>query len=218
MSKADGLKSFYQTYPEAQVLPPEMYTRGVIFSVAAAPEIPMPETWMPWLVHSTSYSLTDDQVDNLAHHLMGNLRDVLHQMSEKKSCLPFTLSQTQKDNEKRELQAWLKGLLTGHQQLETIWQTAWEKAEKKPQLDGGLKNEAPDKRLRRCLKLFTTLANPKASLKGLEKAQADKLERSLPQLTLQLPGILQDYINLAGELAPFLPQQFDSFEKKDMPR
>ena len=36
---SDTLTSFYQTYPEAQVLPPEMHTRGLIFAIAAAPDL-----------------------------------------------------------------------------------------------------------------------------------------------------------------------------------
>lgn len=215
MVASDTLTSFYQTYPEAQVLPPEMHTRGLIFAIAAAPEIPMPEVWMPWLVNtsSTHQTLTDEQVDNLAHHLMLGLRDTLQQMNDNKSALPASAQWSQNSLERQPLQQWLKGLLTGHQQLEAIWQQAWGKAQSAPEEDKGLSNEAPEKRLSRCLKLFTTLANPEATTKPLALEQAARLERSLPQLARQLPAILQDYIKLAGELAPFLPQQFENFKK-----
>ncbi|QPG06206.1 UPF0149 family protein [Salinimonas marina] len=215
MAASDTLTIFYQTYPEAQVLPPQMHTRGLIFAIAAAPEIPMPETWMPWLVSagSPSQTLTDEQVDNLAHHLMLGLRDTLQQMNDNRAALPAPAKWSEKPEERQPLQQWLQGLLTGHQQLETIWQQAWAKAQASPDKDGGLLNEAPEKRLSRCLKLFTTLANPEAATKGLEAAQAARLKQNLPQLAGQLPAILQDYIKLAGELAPFLPQQFENFQQ-----
>ncbi|HAA99574.1 MAG TPA: hypothetical protein DCE29_17010, partial [Alteromonas macleodii] len=35
------------------VLPNAYYVDGMIFAVASAPEIPMPEQWMPWLIQSS---------------------------------------------------------------------------------------------------------------------------------------------------------------------
>ena len=48
------------------VLPDAYYVDGMIFAVASAPEIPMPEQWMPWLIQSSDSHLVDKDVDKLA--------------------------------------------------------------------------------------------------------------------------------------------------------
>ena len=45
------------------VLPSAYKADGMIFAVAASPEIPMPEQWMPWLIQSSSSALVDKDVD-----------------------------------------------------------------------------------------------------------------------------------------------------------
>ena len=50
------------------VLPDAYYVDGMIFAVASAPEIPMPEQWMPWLIQSSDSHLVDKDVDKLAMH------------------------------------------------------------------------------------------------------------------------------------------------------
>ena len=37
----------YETLAMVAVLPEQAYLEGLIFGVAACPEIPMPEQWMP---------------------------------------------------------------------------------------------------------------------------------------------------------------------------
>ena len=56
------------------VLPDAYYVDGMIFAVASAPEIPMPEQWMPWLIQSSDSHLVDKDVDKLADTLMNGLR------------------------------------------------------------------------------------------------------------------------------------------------
>ncbi|WP_170145523.1 UPF0149 family protein [Salinimonas sediminis] len=213
MSVNDSLTTFYLTYPEAAVLPAQMEVRGIIFAVAAAPEIPMPETWMPWVLSSARQPLTDDQVDNLAHHLMLTLRDTLQLMSTGQSCLPPACQWQTSTTARLPLTQWLTGLLKGHQQVEGIWLQAWDKAVAQPAQDSGIKREAPQKRLSRCLKLFSTLADPEGAMHQRSAEQATVLQAQLPRLAEQLPAMLKDYITLAGELAPFLPQQFESYQK-----
>ena len=47
------------------VLPNAYHVDGMIFAVAAAPEIPMPEQWMPWLIQSSDSKLVDKGVCQL---------------------------------------------------------------------------------------------------------------------------------------------------------
>ena len=41
--------------------------------------------------------------------------------------------------------------------------------------------------------------------------QAAALQQHLPQLAAQLPAMLKEYVDLAGELAGVLPDQFETF-------
>ena len=67
------------------VLPSTYQVDGMIFAVASAPEIPMPEQWMPWLIQSGDSKLVDKDVDKLADALMNGLRAHLDFMRQEKS-------------------------------------------------------------------------------------------------------------------------------------
>ena len=74
------------------VLPDAYYVDGMIFAVASAPEIPMPEQWMPWLIQSSDSHLVDKDVDKLADTLMNGLRAHLDFMRQEKSPMPNELN------------------------------------------------------------------------------------------------------------------------------
>jgi len=205
------------------VLPSAYKADGMIFAVAASPEIPMPEQWMPWLIQSSSSALVDKDVDALADVLMNNLRAHLQCMTDEKPLMPTRCeySATEVDTAPElspeiapELTQWLEGLLYVHQQLEDVWQQAWEKLSAKEALrEDSCRSDSPEKRLSRCLKLFTTLANVELALQYRSPAQAQQLKENLPLLWKQLPAMIQDYIALAGELSAALPNQFETFTK-----
>ena len=71
-----------------EVLPSPHHIDGMIFAVASAPEIPMPEQWMPWLIQSSNSQLVDKDVDKLADALMNGLRAHLDFMRQEKSTHP----------------------------------------------------------------------------------------------------------------------------------
>ena len=52
------------------VLQPYAFIQGVIFAVAAAPEIPMPEKWLPWALKASNQLTSTEQADNLTDILM----------------------------------------------------------------------------------------------------------------------------------------------------
>ncbi|MBU3021426.1 UPF0149 family protein [Aestuariibacter sp. A3R04] len=197
------------------LLPEQPFAEGFIFAVATSPEIPMPETWMPWLVYGKGGAHHSASMDRLAEGLMNALRDTLGNMRVERCCIPQIYLQMHGDDEvSPELAKWLTGLLAAHNQLEPCWQQAWvlaAEAEKNAPIDA---KEAPEKRLRRCLTLFSTLADVKQAMAARNKDRAAQLQRHLPVLVKQVPGMLKEYIGLAGELAAVLPNQFETFVKK----
>lgn len=208
------------------VLPNACYVDGMIFAVAAAPEIPMPEQWMPWLIQSSDSKLVDKDVDELADTLMNGLRAHLDFMRKSKSPLSSQLTEAIEVKgvmrPSKELESWLNGLLQVHKQLEPVWQNAWNHLEKRSaknksdgenKLDEDKVTEPAEARLSRCLKLFSTLANIELALSYRNETQVAQLESNIRMLVKQLPSVLADYTRLSGELAQALPNQFETFSQ-----
>lgn len=186
------------------------YAEGVIFAVASSPEIPMPEEWMPWVIEqSGSHSISKDQADDMADGLMKVLRDALDAMRKQQVLLPAYCTWSENDAERAGLCEWLKGLLTGHQQLEKVWQRAWHEGGEQGSDLPGLAE-----RLTRCLKLFSTLAEPEQAIANAPDAQRKVLADGLPKLSASLPAMLQEYVAISGELAGHLPNQFETFKSE----
>lgn len=208
------------------VLPNAYQVDGMIFAVAAAPEIPMPEQWMPWLIQSSDSKLVDKDVDKLADTLMNGLRSHLDLMRQSKSPLSSELTEAIEVKgmmrPSQELESWLNGLLQVHKQLEPVWQNAWNHIDKrsaqntsddKDKLAEDKIAEPAEARLSRCLKLFSTLANIELALSYRNETQVAQLESNIHMLVKQLPSVLADYTKLSGELAQALPNQFETFNK-----
>ena len=202
------LSTLYENQLYTDVLPSFHYVRGFIFAIGASPDIPVPEQWMPKLVQHTGHHSAMDaqQVDRLADALMNELRDVLNAMRNDTDLLPKDLTWQESDYSSSFCQ-WLGGLMEGHHVVEASWQTAWQKAERKQA--SSLETLATD--LTRCLKLFTTLAKPSLALSAMDKDKALVFERDLNVLAKQVPNMLREYVGLAGTLAQFLPNQFETF-------
>lgn len=194
-----------------RVLPSFHQADGLIFAVAASPDIPMPETWMPWVISQSGDTLVSDDVDRLADALMHSLRSHLDAMRQHTDLLPAVCQWQPGAAIPAELERWLAGLLQGHQLLEPTWRAAWEQKAKVESLTA--EDEDPATRLSRCLKLFSTLANSELALAQRSPANARALQQHLPTLWRQLPAMLQEYVDLAGELAQALPNQFETFQQ-----
>ena len=198
-----GSKTDYEKLAMVAVLPEQAYLEGLIFGVAACPEIPMPEQWMPWAIRAdANTAISKQQADELADYLMGRLRDTLDSMRKEERLLPEEYQWHGNG-----LQQWLKGLLTAHQQLEKQWQQAWQMSEQTldlPALSG---------RLNRCLKLFTTLADPQSRLQQTPPEKRQQLTAGLPRLAESLPSMLKEYVAISGELVQVLPNQFEVIPK-----
>ena len=198
----------YEKLVMVAVLPEQAYLQGLIFGVAACPEIPMPEQWMPWVLRANANTaISKPQADELADYLMGQLRDTLDTMRKDKPLLPAGYEWQGKAHQQSDLKRWLSGLLTAHQQLEKQWQQAWQMGEQTLDLP------ALSARLNRCLKLFSTLADPALRLQQTPAAKRQELEDGVPRLAASLPAMLKEYVETSGALVQGLPNQFEVVPK-----
>jgi len=180
------------------------FVSGVVFGVSAAPEIPMPETWMPWVLNGSHQKpLAASEVDKLADGLVSQLQWQLKIIKDGQCFLPAACVWSENKEKRSTLQQWLQGVLFAHSQLEEVWFNAWQKADI---------NEA-ESRLARCLKCFSVLANTDLAMSGLDENKQRALTENLPILAKQLEPLLKDYVNLAGELAASLPGQFEMYSE-----
>lgn len=185
---------------------------GMLFAIASAPEIPMPESWMPWLVSSSQGLgiITEQQTDELATGLMDGLRHQLANMRDGHILLQTEYVWHEELSERQNFEAFLTGLLHGHKRLESTWSKAWKLASR----NGDDVGESMESRLTRCLKYFSTLANTELTLSAMSDEKRQKFAQNLPTLAKQRNKMLQEYVDLAGHLASFLPNQFETFKQK----
>lgn len=204
----DHLEQLYKL-PAAAFLQPSSYLQGVIFSVAAAPEIPLPPVWFPWVFQHHGQLPNDKSLDDLADQLMACLTSALDvQRQPDKPLLPENCVFGQDPNSP--LAQWLGGLLFSHQQLEPIWQQAWQRGlQQQPQAMPELQRQ-----LAHCITMFSTFANVPLAVQQAREKGNGALEQKLPQIYLSLPKTLRQYVDLSGKMIEFLPDQFEQFEGK----
>ncbi|WJG10144.1 UPF0149 family protein [Aliiglaciecola sp. LCG003] len=203
------LKGLY-TQDYKQILHSELHIHGLIFAVCAAPEIPLPEDWLAWAFRKHGQIANEDDMEKIAQILMGLLQEQLQQMRMDQIEFPMKGQLLPVDaDENIEVSQWLTGLLAGHAQLESIWQGCWEH----------VSNEMPEKLfifkrdLKHCLMMFSTFGNVPLAIKQAKKVNNHKLLNHLPAIFASLPDALKTYINLSGELAKYLPDQFEIFQQ-----
>ena len=192
-----------------QVLHPYEYIQGVIFAAAAAPEIPMPEVWLPWAIKTSNQLTSTEQADKLTDILMKMLQEQLKSMSEEKIHLPLGITFSQDKQEQSTVSLWCQGMLFGHSQLESVWQHAWNKM----QVSELAQMRQLQKDLSHCLYMFTTFADIPLAIQQAEKRGNDQLLNILPKIFLSFPETLKTYVGLSGRLVDFLPNQFETFQK-----
>ncbi|MDF2178648.1 UPF0149 family protein [Aliiglaciecola sp. CAU 1673] len=180
--------------------------QGLIFAVAAAPEIPSPQLWMGWVLISPE-EVEENLAEPLSQALMDSFKAQLVAMRDQEPALPRTCDYHGGITMEDPLSQWMSGCLLGHQHLQNVWRKAWEKMQQ------ATPEEAPQtaKDLTHLLRLFSTFANiPLALEQARERGQSD-LEGQLPLIAQTLPRALKQYVDLAGDLAAFLPNQFETF-------
>lgn len=186
------------------------FIQGLVFAVAAAPEIPMPEQWLPWAIKTSNQLTSTEQADSLTDILMKTLQVQLKSMSEENIQLPVGITFSQNSEEQSPVALWCQGMLFGHSQLESVWQHAWNKMHVSEETH----MQQLQKDLSHCLYMFTTFADIPLAVKQAEKRGNDQLLNILPKIFLSFPETLKTYVGLSGRLVDFLPNQFETFEQK----
>jgi len=205
-----SLNSLCESEELLGVLHPYAFIQGIIFAVAAAPEIPMPEKWLPWAIKTSNQLTSTEQADKLTDILMKLLQSQLQSMSEDKIHLPVGITFNQDGQEQSSVAMWCQGMLFGHSQLESVWQHAWNKM----QVSEVTQMQQLQKDLSHCLYMFTTFADIPLAVKQAENRGNDQLLNILPKIFLSFPQTLKTYVGLSGKLVDFLPNQFETFEQK----
>lgn len=203
------LKTLCDSKELADVIHPYAFIQGLIFTVAAAPEIPMPEKWLPWAIKTNNQLTSIEQADQLTDVLMKALQQQLKNMSEEKIQLPSGITFNENEQGQSTLSQWCQGMLLGHSQLESVWQDAWNKM----QVTEAEKMQQLQKDLSHCLYMFSTFADVPLAVKQAQSRGNDQLLNILPKIFLSFPQTLKTYVGLSGRLVDFLPNQFETFQK-----
>lgn len=184
-----------------------MYIDGLMFAVAAAPEIPMPDTWLPWVVKQSGNIAAKD-ADELTSLLLALLKHRLAEMRDETFLLPKDCQFNAKQSN-LPLKQWLTGLMIGHQQLEPVWLQAWQCVQEKqpgalPELQRNLSH---------CLRMFSTFAEPELAIEQAQQRGNKALAEKLPAIFQSFPKALKQYVDIAGLLVSYIPNQFEMYEK-----
>lgn len=192
------------------------FISGLIFAVSACPEIPMPDTWLPWTIKEHGKLKSAEQADLLGEVLMAMMQKQLKDMRDDN--LPWPAHFTYPDPEKADSTCspvcrWLKGLLAGHQLLEPVWRGAWQKMSEKSV------DTLPRKQrdLTHCLKMFSTFADIHGAIEDANRVGNHELIEKLPAIFQSLPEAMAKYVALSGELVSYLPDQFETFVSDPSP-
>ena len=183
------------------------YICGLIFAVAAAPEIPMPETWLVWVFKQRGQLSSTEQADHLTDVLMGLLQWQLRQMRDELVTLPPGCRLCEPPQHSVALSDYCAGLLAGHSQLEVVWQTSWQKMK----LDTPQQLTDLQKDFRHCLLMFSTFADIPLAIKQAKARGNENFPQLLAKIYLSLPEALGKYVALSGAMVDFLPDQFETF-------
>ena len=166
-----SLSSLCESEELLDVLHPYAFIQGLVFAVAAAPEIPMPEEWLPWALKTSNQLTNNEQADKLTDVLMKILQTQLRSMSEEKINLPMGITFNQDGQKQSSVAVWCQGMLFGHSQLEPVWQHAWNKM----QVSEVTQMQQLQKNLSHCLYMFTTFADIPLAVKQAENRGNDQL-------------------------------------------
>lgn len=203
------LSVLYEDPKQAAFLHSQHYVEGCLLGACACPEIPLPDVWLPWVIKHHQQIENAEQADHITDVLFGFFKQCLAQMHNNTLALPEYARYGAND---KALSDWCEGILIAHSARESFWQGAWQK------MQAQAPESAPKmaKDLKHCLLMFSTFADTQ---KAIEDANAkdgsgDTLASKLPLIALSLQDTLRQYVTISGELAAFLPNQFETFQKE----
>lgn len=201
------LEQLCNQVPFKGTLHPVNYIDGLLFAAAAVPEIPMPEQWLVLVFKQHGKLASEAEAEKLTEVLLAVFKEHLRSMKDSSASLPTDCVMPNKNQSGGPLAHWMTGLLTGHSEFETLWHQSWElMLQQNP-------NSAPQlkKELTHCLSMFSTFANVPLAIEQAKQQGNEQLEPNLEKIFLALPKALDLYVQLSGNLAQYLPNQFESF-------
>jgi uncharacterized protein len=208
-----NLLLIYQNSDIADMLHSRYYVEGALLGAGVAPEIPMPDVWLPWAIKHHGQMQNNQQADVITDALFDYFKYCLQQMKDNALRMPIYCS-FEDDSEKwgrsSPLSQWMQGVLTAHSSMEPVWQNAWQLMhDKNPQ-------HAPvlAKKLKHSLGMFSTFADVELAFEQARKRGQMDFEKKLPLIAQSLPDSLSTYVSISGELASYLPNQFETFVQK----
>jgi uncharacterized protein len=211
----NDLSVLYDKPEQAQFLHSQSYVEGCLLGACACPEIPLPDVWLPWVIKHHQQIQNAQQADHITDILFGFFKQCLASMHNNSLCLPdyaVYSSSSVGGNSVEPLREWCEGILVAHIGREKVWQSAWNKMqaqtpEKAPQLAKDLKH---------CLLMFSTFADPEKAIEeaNTKEGGGELLAQKLPVIAKSLQDTLHKYIAISGELAAFLPNQFETFQNQ----
>jgi uncharacterized protein len=180
---------------------------GCIFAVAAAPEIPLPTTWLPWIFKAPVDSRLTQQVDKVSELAMLCLQWQLKQMRDGNIRLLDNLTLPLAPYNDNALAHWMRGLLLAHSHLNDTWQKAWQAMLTKQSTEV----TELQRDLKHCLAMFSTFADIPFALQQARSKGNTQLETNLATIFQSLPHTLGIYVKTSGKLVDYLPNQFETF-------
>lgn len=203
------LSELYDDPQQAKFLHSKYYVEGCLLGACACPEIPLPDVWLTWVIKHHHQIHNANQADQISDVLFDFFKQCLANMHNENLSLPVYA--TYSENDHAALSQWCSGLLMAHGAREQFWQGAWNKME-------ALSNDKAAslaKKLKHCLLMFSTFANPKGAINDAEKKDGSgaALAEKLPIIAKSLEEALRQYVGISGELAAYLPNQFETFKK-----
>jgi uncharacterized protein len=207
--KAD-LSSMYADAKQASFLHSQYYVEGCLLGACACPEIPLPDVWLPWVIKHHQQIKSTQQADQISDALFVYFKQCLANMHNNNLSLPSYAVYSGANS--ISLSQWCEGILVAHSAREKFWQAAWDKMHASSPENAI--NMAKD--LKHCLLMFTTFADPQKAIEEANNKDAGgaALAEKLPIIARSLPAALQKYVTISGDLAAYLPNQFETFEKR----
>jgi uncharacterized protein len=208
-----NLLEIYSNPDNAALLHSRFYVEGAIFGAGVAPEIPMPDIWLPWAIKQHGQMQNNEQADNITDALFDYFKFCLQKMKDNQYSLPsYCVFEDDSSNWTGDcaLSQWMKGVLMAHSSMESVWHNAWQL----------MQDRNPDKapilakQLKHSLGMFSTFADIELAIEQAnERGQSDFVQK-LPLIAQSLPASVAIYVSISGELATYLPNQFETFVQK----
>jgi uncharacterized protein len=211
-----NLLSIYEKPENAALLHSRYYVEGVLFGAGVSPEIPMPDAWLTWTIKHHGQMQDKQQADEITDALFAYFKFCLAMMTNNEVTMPnYAIFEENAEyshqiDTQSPLSQWLSGLLTAHANTEKVWQNAWTIMQNKSPAT------APDlaKNLKHSLGMFSTFADMPLAIEQAHKRGQEDFESKLPSIAKALPNALKTYVEVSGELAAYLPNQFETFVQK----